>query len=176
MYHTEKAEWATEVRVYTQVSTSEAGLSSLSYVHPQTWYWTNSAFDDPTSHDWMVMVLQADVGATTGWFGKAYSSETLSDIAITCSGYPDKRGYRRYQYMSEGYLDSISTYRVAHTAVSVGGLSGSPLFDSDNIVWAVNRGHAADWSTSYGVRITQSLYHLLQEQYLAGRERWGYHD
>lgn len=28
--------------------------------------------------------------------------------------------------MSEGYLDSISTYRVAHTAVSVGGLSGSP--------------------------------------------------
>lgn len=78
--------------------------------------------------------------------------------------------------MSEGYLGSISTYRVAHTAVSVGGLSGSPLFDSDNIVWAVNRGHAADWSTSYGVRITQSLYHLLQEQYLAGRERWGYHD
>lgn len=176
MYHTGEAEWATEVRVYTQVSTSEAGLSSLSYVYPQTWYWTNSALDDLESHDWMVMVLQADVGATTGWFGKAYSPGTLSDIAITCSGYPDIQGYKRYQYMSEGYLDSISTYRVAHTAVSVGGLSGSPLFDSDNIVWAVNRGHALDWSTSYGVRITQNLYNLLQEQYLAGRERWGYND
>ena len=176
MYHTGAEAWATEVRVYTQVATNESGLSALSYVNPQTWYWTNDVFNDFYNHDWMVIILQADVGATTGWFGKGYSPNSLNNIAITCSGYPDKQGYRRYQYMSEGYLNSLSNYRVSHTAVSVGGMSGSPLFDSNRIVWAVNNSHADDWSESYGVRITQNLYNLLQEQYQAGRERWGYSD
>lgn len=78
--------------------------------------------------DYGIIVLDSNVGNTTGWFGlHGTSGSSIGTTNIKVTGYPsDLAGY--YMWTCDGTVSNISTNRFKHTADTAGGESGSPTY------------------------------------------------
>ncbi len=169
IWHTTLKTGPKEIRVilrYDEDHTSKDELAEVeTYFHPYSWVFSSKYYSDPdnvdTNYDWCYMTMSADIGKTyTGWFGIGTTSGSITDKAIYVTGYPNVSGERFHQYESSGVLNSVSDYRISHTCSTNGGHSGSPLYSSSYVVWAIHTSERNS-TTNGGVRITSTLYELL---------------
>lgn len=112
--------------------------------------------------DYGIIVLDSNVGNTTGWFGlHGTSGSSLGTSSITVTGYPgDLSGY--YMWTCGGTVSNITTNRFKHTADTAGGESGAPTYFYNNTY-----GHQAvgihTHGGNYSRRITATLVNWLKD-------------
>lgn len=87
------------------------------------------------------------------------SSLGLSGKNATNLGYP---GSGLYQYKSAGRVTLVYTNTFRSTSISVDGMSGGPIINSDNNLIGIISGVDGNGST-IGVRITEDLMALIKE-------------
>jgi len=164
--------WVDDLRIYTKHNSNSYGTS---FYHPMSWTCaTNYTNGTDKNYDWSAVRLWDNLGGSLGWFGKAWSSGSIANKSVAISGYPTDAGKFGYQYKDTGVLSAtgITYYLVRYYDIDTsGGQSGSPVFDSNNIAWAIHTTGATSYN--YGNRITEWLYTILQNMYLEGRLKWG---
>lgn len=112
--------------------------------------------------DYGIIVLDSNIGNTTGWFGlHGTSGSSIGTTNITVTGYPgDLAGY--YMWTCGGTVSNITTNRFKHTADTAGGESGSPTYfynsSYGNQVVGIHT-HAGNYSR----RITTTLVNWLKD-------------
>lgn len=160
--------WVEECRIYVRQNSATYGKS---FYYPFNWTCpSNYTKDGNTNYDWCAVTLQNNLGSANGWFGKGWSKNSINGKSVTVSGYPgDKLGY---QYKDSGTTKSSTTYKVLYNIDTVAGQSGSPVYDSNGVVWAIHT-YASSSPNNCGNRITEWLYTVLQDKYLAGKAKWG---
>lgn len=125
-----------------------------------------------SDYDYGVVVINRNIGALTGYNGKAWTSGSLLGKDVTLTGYPgDKTGsLSETMWKMSGTIKLETTHKIYYDIYTVGCNSGSPVYDSSNIVWGVHTFGSSPYNG--GVRITQNLYNLLQEKLEEGLERY----
>lgn len=160
--------WVDECRIYVRQNSAVYGSS---YYYPLEWTCASDyTKNGDANYDWCAVTLQNNLGSTNGWFGKGWSKSDINGKNVTVSGYPggNKEGY---QYKDSGTTRGSTTYIVLYDIDTEGGQSGSPVYDSNGIVWAIHTFGSDQYNG--GNRITEWLYNILQEKYLEGVEKWG---
>ena len=109
--------------------------------------------------DWGGVLIESDIGYTTGWFGKSCNN-TLADYDIKIIGYPGDLPYN--MYYSEGKIVSTDSYRYAHNSSTSGGMSGSPiLIEKNGSIYVVGIHTSYKGSLNYGVKINSFIFDFL---------------
>lgn len=85
--------------------------------------WVNSA--DP-NYDMAIVKLNCTAGTSTGWYGTWWQSASLNGLFDRVSGYPGDKPSQ--QWMSYGTIVSSTTERMFYANDTVGGMSGSPVW------------------------------------------------
>lgn len=118
---------ASSFRVYPGYDGSGAGpygSCTVRRLHSVTG-WTVSRNAD---FDYGAMRLNCTLGSTTGWFGYyAPTQSTLLNQPMIISGYPGDKP--KTQWLSSDKIRSVTSYRVFYRADTVGGHSGSPVWN-----------------------------------------------
>ncbi len=118
--------------------------------------WASSG--DP-NYDYGAIVLNTNLGSSTGWFGfGAYSNSTLNSTTVNISGYPgDKPAGTQWYHWNR--VASTSSRRVFYDIDTFGGQSGSAVY---RIVNGSRYGvaiHAYGGAvTNSGTRITKPVF------------------
>ncbi len=99
---------------------------------PLNWKNISSKYDEYKSYDYGIIILDSNLGDTTGWF-KITSKKTaeLQQKEIIVLG----RGYDKplnTLWRSEGRIGSLSSHFIYHNADMVGGNSGGPILLKDD--------------------------------------------
>lgn len=93
--------------------------------------------DGSEQHDAGIIKLSCTVGNTVGWFGLWWQAASLDGTFTRINGYPGDKP--QTQWMSTDSVRATQTYQVFYQNDTVGGMSGSP-------VWQ-NRGSTSPWCT-----------------------------
>ncbi|MBQ2916539.1 MAG: trypsin-like serine protease [Clostridia bacterium] len=126
-----------------------------------TRYTDQSQFD----HDYGIIVLDSNIGNTTGWFDLYVpSTSVLSNKSITITGYPqDKTGSDLYtMWTATGTTNTPSTYQFQCNVDIVPGQSGSPVYFYDNSYKALGILISETSTHNNCWRMSQSLYDWLE--------------
>jgi glutamyl endopeptidase len=84
--------------------------------------------DGSEEHDAAIIKLNCSVGNRTGWFGLWWQSASLNGLATRINGYPGDKP--QTQWMSTGTVRATTTYQVFYQNDTVGGMSGSPIWQN----------------------------------------------
>jgi glutamyl endopeptidase len=109
--------------------------------------------------DYGAILLNTEVGRTTGWFGfGVFSDDQLKAMIGSLSGYPgDKGGGTQWYHASN--ITSVDERRVYYRIDMLPGHSGSPVFcmvgPQDRRAIAIN---AYSWDPNFGTRINRQVY------------------
>lgn len=112
--------------------------------------------------DYGIIVLDKNIGNSTGWFGlhAQSNSSSIGTTKITVTGYPaDLAGYKMWK--DTGNVSSITDYRFKHNADTYGGNSGSPTY-AYNSSYGYQAYGIHTHGGNYGRRITMSLFNWLK--------------
>ena len=160
--------WVDDCRFYVRQYSSI--YSEVDFHHPKQWVCASnytSTMDE--KYDWCAITLWDNLGSANGWFGKGWSGSNINNKSITMSGYPGLIGK---QYSGGATTSNSTDYVVRYNMVVPQGTSGSPIYDSNYIVWAIqSRGYSS--TKDQGARITEFLYNILQDKYLEGVAIYG---
>jgi glutamyl endopeptidase len=110
-------------------------------------------------HDYGAIILDTDLGATTGWFGfGVYSNATLTASVGNISGYPGDKPDGTQWYAARR-IASVAARKVYYDIDTFGGQSGSAVYrivDGKRYAFAV---HAyGGGTTNSGTRIVTPVY------------------
>lgn len=160
--------WVDDCRFYVRQNSSI--YSEEDFYYPKQWVCaSNYTSNMDEKYDWCAITLWDNLGSANGWFGKGWSENKINNKLITMSGYPLWYGK---QYSGGAETSSSTAYVVRYNMVVPQGTSGSPIYDSNYIVWAIqSRGYSS--TKDQGARITEFLYNILQDKYLEGAEIYG---
>lgn len=135
-----------------------------------TIYYTPDWASDKGAHnDWAIIVLDRNIGDTTGWCGIQYhdtSSELLGKTGYAL-GYPggESLGYTEYQWMTSGNISFLNTGSFGLDTLFVGGISGGPVYLNVNDAMIVGMCTAVYTSPGEDVslctRITQNMVDIV---------------
>lgn len=113
--------------------------------------------------DWCVVTLQNDLGTNNGWFGVGTTNGSLKGTSVTISRYPgETAGKAGFQYRHSGTILSSAVYTVNYIIDTEGGQSGSPVYDSDYIAWAIHT--TGGIYANSGVRFTSDLFNIVKDK------------
>ncbi|MCR4670532.1 MAG: hypothetical protein K5643_04995 [Saccharofermentans sp.] len=145
---------ANVVRVYKALnsSTLPSTYISLSGWHLPTQYTSSK----DVNYDWAVLVTTSTTGS---WFGYGYAN-SITNKAVNSAGYVDQNAYYYFMQESPGIMSSYSSYRFTSTIYTLGGQSGSAVFDSNSIVWGVLTGTLN--ANGRGCLVTSHVYSVLE--------------
>lgn len=131
---------------------------------------TNYINNGDTRQDWGIVKLSRQLGSTTGWFGLKWQSASYNGTSATVRGYPGDKAFGTMWTMT-GSIAQSTPNGLCYAMDTIGGQSGSPVFNSSNQGIAIHTmgtgSHGLNGcSSSYnaGTRITQSLYNLIQDE------------
>ena len=112
--------------------------------------------------DWAILILDSNIGDVAGTitFGKYNTATDCLGIGSVISGYPVDKGYS--QYGANGYINSVSDYKVWYTIDTEGGQSGSPIMDANRRAYGVHTGGSKEDGTNWGCRVNDRFYDLVQ--------------
>jgi len=123
-------------------------------------------FKESADEDWAVVKLDSRIGLETGWFGKGWSPGSLNGKEVAISGYPSEKPYGEV-WSAKGEVTASLTTRIKYSMDTAKGESGSPIYDSNGYVWGIHtRGTTILERNSSGTRMTESLYNVIQLEYL----------
>jgi glutamyl endopeptidase len=110
-------------------------------------------------HDYGAIILDTDLGATTGWFGfGVYSDATLTASVGNISGYPGDKPDGTQWYAARR-IASVAARKVYYDIDTFGGQSGSAVYrivDGKRYAFAVHAYGGA--TTNSGTRIVTPVY------------------
>lgn len=109
-------------------------------------------------NDWAIIVLDDDIGNSTGWFGFEWQHADAKNRTLTISGYPVSDRY--YQYTASDMVVELNQYHILHRIDTGEGQSGAPLYNSDNIVYGIHT-QGYDNSRNMANRITLPIYNYI---------------
>ena len=124
------------------------------------------------NEDWAIVIMQNNLQAMCGCFGFG-TAESISNKSVSLSGYPTDMKYRQ-KYATGGTMDSSGDYRMKHDYEPYQGHSGSPLYDSDYIVWGIHTTSDSLLVRASGIRLHRELFDMIVENVDAGRLKYGY--
>lgn len=160
MYWYEYGITAKEMHIH--IEQNSADIEDSEYCFPYSWIIPSQYISSKDiNYDWCVVKTQEAIGDETSWFGYGYAS-SITNKAITISGYPDVSGKQYYQYAAEGIMNSSSHYRFEHNVDTEGGQSGAPAFDSDGIIWGIHTHGLNSAGYNSGVLVTEQLYNAIE--------------
>lgn len=168
--------WVDDCRIY--VRQDSGTYSETDYHHPKQWVCASAYTSDlNANYDWCAVTLWDDLGSSNGWFGKGWNGGQINNRSVTVSGYPyDAATVPEYkwghQYKDYGTTTDSTDYIIRYDIDTHKGQSGSPVYDSNYIVWAIHT-RAYNSELNEGNRITEWLYTILQDKYLEGAEIYG---
>lgn len=84
--------------------------------------------DGNEQHDAGIIKLSCTVGNTTGWFGFWWQSASLNGASTQIQGYPGDKP--QTQWRSNDFVRATETYQVFYNNDTVGGMSGSPVWQN----------------------------------------------
>lgn len=124
-----------------------------------------------SQEDWVIIQIDQPLGKTYGWFGLHGCSEVeVNAVNVELSGYPEDKGGE--QWRSAGKFTGIDNNVMIHNMYSIGGLSGSPVFDSEYSVYAI---HILDYGTVHqggATRMNDWLFGMIVEAAEESEQRW----
>lgn len=147
---------------YAEVTFAQNGANSAPYgTQTSTTIHTSVAWieNGDLGQDWSIIEVDDDIGNRTGWFGKMWTSGTLNGTSVKLTGYPGDKP--QTMWTSSGKINTTYNDRVQYDCDMVGGQSGSPVYNSDAQVLAINSVETSSYNQ--GVRITEWLYNFLEE-------------
>lgn len=181
IYDAEKKMWCEYAEViFAQDGPNSApyGVMSSTTIHTSV-AWTQSG---DWNQDWAIVEIEEEIGYSTGWFGKLWTSGSLDNTQIRLTGYPgdiatsinDKNNNTvqhkgKYMWTCTGKITDSLSARLEYDADNTGGMSGGPVYNSGNQVLAINAyeveysSGSTTWRANGGTRITEWLYNLLEE-------------
>lgn len=161
VYNTELGKAAKSITAYFGANGSTYSKS----VSSSAVSWCSAYPSDTSSkNDWGCIKLNSEPGR--GYFSIGYTStSTLESSSLTLCGYPGDKavasssaavnGKQRYMYKMSGKPSSVDTYTINYKIDTYGGQSGSPVYNSSNVVYAIhNKGNS---SYNKGRRLTSAL-------------------
>ena len=160
--------WVDDCRFF--VRQNGTPYSSTDYYHPKNWTCaTNYTSNSDSNYDWCAITLWSNLGSANGWFGRGWSQNGIDDKSVTVSGYPGTAGI---QYTGSGTTSNSTTYKVYYDINTQPGNSGSPVYTSSYVAWAI---HTASYSSTLNRenRITEWLFTILKNKYLEGAAIYG---
>jgi glutamyl endopeptidase len=88
--------------------------------------WTNSSLE---TTDYGAIKLNCNIGNTVGWFGWWWQTDSLNDEHAAIAGYPGDKPLD--QWGSFGVITATETRQLFYFNDTVGGMSGSPVYQPD---------------------------------------------
>ncbi|MDE6233715.1 MAG: trypsin-like serine protease, partial [Lachnospiraceae bacterium] len=162
IYYDTYEKWPDQVRVYVKQNGS---VENCKYYTPHSWIIPSEYFKHfNRDYDWAILTMRENISEKTGWMGIGYTTDEIINKEITVSGYPGDSKYMGHQCCSKGYMDWDSAYQIRHTADTLPGQSGGPIFDNDNITWGIHTHKRDNSNYQYGTRFTMDLYSLLKQK------------
>ncbi|WP_280737054.1 MULTISPECIES: trypsin-like serine protease [unclassified Enterococcus] len=147
--------WAVNVQVFPGVNGSKAPYGTTSgkkLLSVKGWTEENSS-----EYDVGLIRLDKPLGYNTGWFG--LSSVVSVGMGITTTGYPGDKAAQT-MWTNSGVVQSFTENNVYYELDTVGGQSGSPVYNAKNQVIAT---HAYGANTkNFGTRMNNVIYNWIQ--------------
>ena len=170
---------------YAEVTFAQDGPNSAPYgvissttIHTSV-AWTQSG---DWNQDWAIVEIEEEIGYSIGWFGQLWTNGSLDNTQISLTGYPadiatsinDKNDNTvqhkgKYMWTCTGKITDSLSARLEYDADNTGGMSGGPVYNSENRVLAINAyeveytSGSTTWRINGGTRITEWLYTLIAE-------------
>ncbi len=125
---------------------------------------------DSFNYDWAVLVLNEDIGYSSGWlsFDKYDNYLDLFNMEVKLIGYPyylkgmNLYNNYLYQYSAIGKIDTAFSRRIEYIIDTSGGQSGAPLINtSTNKVVGVHGGTTKGELSNRGIRINEQVYNAI---------------
>lgn len=147
-----------ELRIYPDVFTSN--INNCSYVHPRSWTWSTNWHNTSIGYkyDYCVVELWDDI-TRPFYFNCVQSSNLATPKFIYISGYPGDHLY--YQMTSAGIINSSDYYNCWYDNDTVGGMSGSPIYNNGTCFGIHTNGISPLNPYNRGVLFTPYLYNLI---------------
>ncbi len=179
-----------QVRIYPFYNSDTLPLDNNSdFVYPERWICSdytsalndakgNTDSDSVLDNDWCVMKLQEPI-TDAHYFECSYSTSSVKNKSVTVSGYPgcatsgcllDKCGEPSHitykNYSSSGTVNQLFTFlgnRIQYTNNTKKGQSGSPVYDSDYICYAIHTHGDSDGNGdgNRGTVINKTVYNTI---------------
>ena len=166
--------WPVECKVYTEYlndSTYEEESSVIEYIIHKEMYDQST---NRTNYDWAILRTDTDIGNRQGWFGYGfhYTIADFEDTEIITVGFPgDLPTNPSAMYVCEGTITSCPTKYLAYLDADVmGNQSGSPVYDADQIVWAVVNASSSAYNVSQ--KITPELFYVIKKEKQESMAEW----
>lgn len=162
LYDKSKGGWAKKVTYYPGRNGNSSPLGSYrgrKFMSSQTFINTGNL-----AYDWGVIRFDTNPGGKHGYFGFQTTTKDQTGTKLYTRGYPgDKADGTMYgcSGILKGYINN--KLRVFYTIDTMGGQSGSPVYDSSQTIYAVHtQGGKPGTKYTYGRRIDKTLYDVLQ--------------
>jgi V8-like Glu-specific endopeptidase len=135
-------------------------------------------------YDWGYIIVDEPVGYTQGWFGFGTLSQTqFVDVAGYPLRYPEENqesdNYNMYKGWGSAAPNPYTDLLIKHGVDTTTGQSGSPMYDTNQIVWGIHvlgkvdfNGDNIGENWNNGIRITSGIYELLRTKKQEGIDRW----
>jgi glutamyl endopeptidase len=116
--------WKQNVRVYPgrNGTLSPYGSCTSKRLHSVSG-WTTSGSE---VFDYGAIKLNCTIGNTTGWLGHWWQTASLTGLPTFINGYPSDKPLT--QWRSSGFVNFTSTRQIFYQNDTVGGMSGSPVY------------------------------------------------
>ncbi|HCA28413.1 MAG TPA: hypothetical protein DEP23_01940 [Ruminococcaceae bacterium] len=132
------------------------------YIIP-SWYWNGNSAED----DWCIIMYDQSV---TDWYFGFRSAVTLNSRIYNVTGYPQDKGKTpsdpnggSQMWSAKGSITYADTYYLQHNMDTVGGNSGSAIYDDSNYIVGVHVGYPGGSNVNHGPRIDSYLYGIMRE-------------
>ena len=106
-------------------------------------------------YDWSV--LTTETAFSSSCFGYGYANG-ITNKSVTSMGYPDMGNF--FMWETSGVMNSTSAARFSSTLSCMGGQSGAPVFDSNNIIWGIMTAYDGYYH-GHGCLVTSTIYSVI---------------
>lgn len=124
-----------------------------------------------SEYDMAALKLDCNVGNLTGIFGVRSLDDSEGSHPTTVQGYPGELAIRGRQYRSQDEIRNILPLKIQYENDTTGGMSGSPVFSDDFLIFTVHTGthKHEDWTPenqlgviNHGTRITPERLKIIK--------------
>ena len=155
VYNMDLLLYASTILIYRYQNASSLG----STYYATTFWYVPAQFTVNLNPDYDWAIIRSTSAASTSWFGYSYTSSSITNKSVASAGYPGIYSY--YMKSTSGTMSSTSAYQFSSTLSCYEGQSGSPVYDSNYIVWGELQSRDSNYN-GLGCRITSSIYSMIE--------------
>ncbi|WP_053714488.1 trypsin-like serine peptidase [Saccharothrix sp. NRRL B-16348] len=159
VYNVSAAAWNTNFTVYPgrNGTSSPYGSCGVSNAYSVAGWIQGGS----TEYDYAALKLTCSIGNTTGWFGLNTSAASLNGTTVSTAGYPQDKPSGT-QWFTSNTVTSTNARQLAYLLDTIGGQSGSPVYNTGCATYCAVAIHAYGHGThNRGTRIIPEVHQNL---------------